>query len=102
MGRTIRVGDDGTLAAAAALHEQLRGAFGERADISLDLGGLQRADLSLVQLIEAARGKAARDGTGLTLTAPANAVLAGVLDQSGILWAGAPDDLRFWHHQGVE
>lgn len=55
-------------------------------------------DLSFVQLVEAARSAAQRDGKSLSLAKPAGANIRRVLERGGFL-TGAPDAARFWLHQ---
>ena len=89
---------EGCLAQADDLRERLRTALARADHLTLDLAGLESADLSFVQLIESARLQAASEHKTIVLAAPAPAPLARVIDRSGLLWASEPADLQFWFH----
>jgi hypothetical protein len=77
---------------AAALREAL--ARGDA--VRLDLTDVAAPDLTLLQLVEATRCQASRDGIGVALTAPAGAVLARVLDRAGFTAGFDAADHDFW------
>lgn len=85
---------DMSLGSIAAVHEQLLEAFGQELPIVIDLDGVTEADLTFVQLIEAARASAGRRGRGLHLSAPASGPTRAVLERGGFL--GATDRAAFW------
>jgi anti-anti-sigma regulatory factor len=77
-------------------HEVLCGALSAGADISLDLGDVQDADLAFVQLIIAARRSAQDRGLTLTLSEPAPEPILQILERGGFI-GPSPDDRRhFW------
>jgi ABC-type transporter Mla MlaB component len=57
--------------------------------LAIDCGGTTEADLSLVQLLLAARRSARQAGRSITLAKPGGAVLGALLARGGFL--GAPD-----------
>lgn len=85
---------DLSLASIGQAHEQILSAFEQDLPIVIDLEGVTNADLTLTQLVEAARKSAARRGRGLSLSAPASGALRAVLERGGFL--GAPDRAAFW------
>lgn len=56
-------------------------------------------DLSFLQLIEAARQRAAEQGKSLSLLEPAGGELRRALDRSGLLTAATVADRSFWLHE---
>lgn len=83
-----------SLPAITEAHEKVLEAFDQDLPIVVDLEGVTDADLTLVQLLEAARASAARRGRSLTLSAPASGPTRVVLERGGFL--GAPDRAAFW------
>ncbi|MBJ6122358.1 STAS domain-containing protein [Sphingomonas mollis] len=77
--------------------DEVRAAFGGTGDIALDLSAVEDPDLSVIQLVEAARRQAARDGAVLTLAHPATGPLAALLDRAGFADL-SPTDTQFWFH----
>lgn len=75
-------------------HEKVLSAFEQDLPIVVDLDGVTDADLTLVQLLEAARTSAFRRGRSLSLSAPASGPTRAVLERGGFL--GAPDRAAFW------
>lgn len=64
--------------------------------VTLDLADLTEADLSLIQLICAARLHLEREGGRLRLAGPAGHPLAELLVRAG--FSNAPDEIEFWFH----
>lgn len=95
---TIDLGGAVTVQNAEAVRESIVAAFEGHDAIELDAGGVAGMDLSLLQLLEAARQHAAREGKTIRLTTPANPALAGLLDRAGFLTDATPDILDFWFH----
>ena len=88
-----------TVRTAAALQASLRDAIRQHNHIEIDCTGVTEADLTLIQLLLAARKSAERDGKQLTLSAPADGTLREVLEIAGFLPTGdAPvsQDVAFW------
>ena len=84
---------------APELAVMLGAALETHAAVTLDAGELAEADVSILQVIVAARHTAAAAGKALRLKAPADGALLGLLVRAGFLGAdGAPrsDAERFW------
>jgi hypothetical protein len=70
--------------------------------VTLDLSGVVDADLSFVQLVQAARAHVAGgsgsggDAGALRLAAPAQGAVAALLVRAG--FAADPADIDFWFH----
>lgn len=74
----------------------LREGLSAGADLALDLGGIEDADLAFIQLIFAARRSAQERGLALTLSHPAPEPILQTLERGGFI-GPAPDDRRnFW------
>ncbi len=56
-------------------------------------------DVSFLQLIEAARLRAAEQGKSLSLLEPASGELRRALDRSGLMTAATAADRSFWLHE---
>lgn len=80
---------------------RLSAAVAAGGDLVVDISEITSADLSFVQLIEAARASCARQGAVVRLVQPAEGVLRDVLDRGGFLDGVDPDRLQFWTHAGV-
>lgn len=83
---------------AETLRAMLLDAFEQADSIELDVPALTEADLSVVQLIEAARAHATRENKRVHLTAPAHGALLDLLLRAGILTDPAAEDIDFWCH----
>ncbi len=66
--------------------------------IEIDLGAVEDADLSLLQLLQALRTAAEAAGRVVRLRSPAPAPVAALLERAGFLAAPSPQDLDFWFH----
>jgi hypothetical protein len=69
--------------------------------IEIDLAGCDEIDLSLIQLIEAARKSADAGSKSINLTKPANDIVQATLKRAGFLDAFTADDAKFWLHKEV-
>lgn len=84
---------------AAGLTEQLAEALAAHDRVAIDATGLAQADISLLQVLAAARKTADGAGRSLRLVAPLGGVLAQLLVRAGLV---APDGTprgaadRFW------
>jgi hypothetical protein len=58
-----------------------------------------QADISAIQLLEAARIYASTGGKSVSLTEPATGVLLDTLRRSGFLKGMSREDAQFWLHQ---
>jgi ABC-type transporter Mla MlaB component len=85
----------------AASCRTLRAALADHATVTIDCSAATEVDLSLIQLLLAARTSAARAGKSVALAAPAGGALLTALITGGFLpegdSAGAPD-AAFWRH----
>ena len=87
-----------TLPAVEAIHAQFL-ALEDRPAITVDCSAVTEADVSLVQLILAARASARRAGRSVALAKPAGGALLDTLERGGFLSAArdnAPDYHDFW------
>lgn len=92
------LGEDACMTSIGDLAERMRSAIADHPAVELDLGDATRADLTVIQLIEAARREAARCDRALTLAAPATPAFAALLDRAGFLTAATSADHDFWFH----
>lgn len=90
----VRLDGARTIAVAADTHAALSAALAGADAVVVDCRGTSEADLSLVQLLIAARHSADDAGKTLSLAAPADGPLAQILIDAGIgrdpFWAGQP------------
>lgn len=87
-----------TVRTVASFRSDLRDACGCHSNILLDIGGVQEADLSFVQVVYAARYQMDSAGGSLKLAGPAAAgdPIASLLTRAG--FASNPADIDFWFH----
>jgi len=97
-GRVALKGD-ATIAAASDIHAQLTDALHDGVAVTVDISGVERVDLSFVQLLIAATRSARRSGAELSISGNADMLvratggsrdLDALLDLSG----GSPADRR--------
>jgi len=81
------------------VHDELLKNLKANAAVEIDLSACEDADLSLLQLIEAARKSAAAEAKQVSLTKPAGDMIRALLDRAGFLGSFTRDDARFWLHQ---
>lgn len=82
-----------------ATHDSLRVAMTENQSIEIDCAGVTEFDLSLIQLLLAAKRSADSSGKSLSLTAPASDALRAALERAGFLapeLAEADGTAAFW------
>jgi hypothetical protein len=91
---TIEIAGSGDIRAIGALHERLSQALQHHDTVVLDLNAMTDPDITLVQLIEAARRHAAATGKSVAIKYPAERELEGVLKRGGFLVRAA--DRAFW------
>lgn len=94
---TLAAPDALSLRSIADFADTVRGALDGTHDVAIDLSAVAAPDLSVVQLVEAARRQAVRQGLALTLAHPAAGPLAALLDRAGFADL-APADHHFWFH----
>lgn len=98
MNTVVSFGQTATIGSVDALRADLLAAFQNEPDLVIDTTELVDVDLACVQLIEAARQHAHREGRALRLAAPANPALTHLLGRAGLIDGATPDDLDFWFH----
>ncbi len=94
----IRLDSCATMSVIGPLYEQVLQALSDQPDLEIDASEVADIDLSLIQLIESARALAAREGKAVSLTNPANPVLAELLERAGFLTAPTAENINFWFH----
>lgn len=88
-----------TVRTAEDIHDRLSKALQAHATVEVDCAAIEEVDLSLVQLLLAARESARRAGKALVLTGPAAGPLSRALAQGGFLSGAngrAGSDEAFW------
>lgn len=88
-----------TIRSIEAAHAQLRGLLATHAAVEIDCTATTEADISLVQLLLAARRSAEQSGKTIVLAKPAGGALLDVLSRGGFLSAAAEPvtaDGAFW------
>ncbi|MBB4101686.1 STAS domain-containing protein [Allorhizobium borbori] len=95
------IGPTANIRNIAEVYKELRAAIENSAAVELDLSTCTDADLSLVQMVEAARLQAASAGMSLTLSLPVSDAVAATLHRGGFVEGAAEDALRFWFKEGV-
>ncbi|MBX4957866.1 STAS domain-containing protein [Rhizobium lentis] len=83
------------------LHSKLNGEFRSKNSISISIAAGAEADLSFIQLIEAARRQAKADGKTFSLSSPASGSVLKVLERAGFIESFDHEDLKFWLHKEV-
>jgi hypothetical protein len=91
-----------TLRQIQEARSRLQGALAKGSELDLKLTKVADADLSFVQLVEAARAAAAAAGGRLALTSPAQGRLLEVLELGGFLSSADPTRAAFWTCQGAQ
>jgi anti-anti-sigma regulatory factor len=95
----IELCGDLSLPSIADAHQKILSAFDQDLPIVIDLDGVTSADLTLVQLLEAARKSAENRGRALSLSAPASGATRAVLERGGFL--STADRAAFWLQQAA-
>ncbi|CAK0757653.1 hypothetical protein WCLP8_2900009 [uncultured Gammaproteobacteria bacterium] len=80
----IRLPPMATIREAAQLRDTLLDLLGQGVPAVVDCSAVEQADLSLVQLLTAARRMAERDGLELRLVIPSSGALANLIRHSGL------------------
>lgn len=101
MSYTLSLGDKANVQTISIGWAALNEAMEAHASLVLDLADLVDVDLSLIQLVEAARQHALHDHKALRLAAPANPAVAMLLKRAGFLDDVSPETLDFWFHGEV-
>ena len=87
-----------TIRQAPALKQMILEALQQHPSLSLRLPKAANVDLSFVQLVEAARIYAARNGGTLSLAAPADDDLLGLVQAAGL----GPEAQAFWRCEATQ
>jgi ABC-type transporter Mla MlaB component len=98
LGTIIQLDESVTVRSIEPLCDMILRAFEQGSAVDIDVSAVVEADLSLVQLIEAARGHAARENKAICLTEPANSAMAQLLHRAGFLSEPTTEDIAFWCH----
>ena len=94
MSKSLEYRGDLTIRAADRCRETLLSAWTDDSAVVLSIADDAAIDLTFVQLIEAGRRTAARDGRTLALASPATGSLHDVLRRGGFLETG--ESREFW------
>lgn len=92
----LALGECANLQGIDGIRTRLLEAFDAHGQIELDMSGVGDADLSFLQVIEAARKLAEREGKCLSLAAPASTQLRALLGRAGMLADDLSDTREFW------
>lgn len=84
---------------AKTVHESVLAGFKQSGPVELQISDVTEADLSFVQIVEAARRSAAAAGREIRLSKPADGALRDVLELGGFLAPDDADRLAFWTHE---
>lgn len=98
MGMTIHLDASVTVRTIEPLRAIVLDAFEKASAIEIDASSVVEVDLSLVQLIEAARAHAAQESKSIRLTMPANGAILALLHRVGSLSEPTAEDIDFWCH----
>jgi anti-anti-sigma regulatory factor len=83
-------------------HVELRTAVCQSSAVLIDLDGVTEADLTFIQLIEAARRRARETGGELMLRDPAAGAVLEVLRRGGFLDDEGSDRAQFWLQEATQ
>ncbi len=89
-----------TLRTVTATHQGLMEFMKTSNHTVLEFSPDSQIDISLLQLLEAARVYAATGGRTVELAEPATGALLDTLRRSGFLEGMSDEDAKFWLHQG--
>ncbi len=81
---------------------ELGAAVRQSSSVLIDLGGVSEADLTFIQLIEAARRRVSETGGELTLRDPADGAVLEVLRRGGFLDDDGSDRAKFWLKEATQ
>lgn len=95
---TVMASENLCLPNIGILAEELTAAITPGGAVRLDLSDVAAPDLSVIQLVQAARVSAAKAACDFALTAPAGDPFRALLDRAGFMSADHPDHSQFWFH----
>lgn len=98
----LAVGESANIRVIESIRTAIAEQFQLHDNLELDISSLADADVSFLQLVEAARKLAAAEGKQFRLTAPAARPLISLLERAGFLADANPDVRRFWLEGGVQ
>jgi ABC-type transporter Mla MlaB component len=90
----LRLSGELTVRTIADAQQKLLAVYAKHERVVVDTSAVNDADLTLVQLIDAARRSSIIDGKHLALSPPPSAALHDVLQRGGFLGAG--EGASFW------
>jgi anti-anti-sigma regulatory factor len=94
--QAVRLSGVASIRSIGQYHDDLCAMLSAGTDVVLDLGDIEDADLSFIQLIISAQRSAQARGLSLTLSSPAPEPILQTLERGGFI-GPAPDDRRnFW------
>ncbi len=96
--RTLQLADPLSIRSVEAIHDVVKNALMEHAEVVLDIEPDANPDLSILQLIEVARLYAASIGKSFRLQSPVSASVRETLARAGLLSKGDTAFNRFWFH----
>ncbi len=100
--RTVEVPASVTVRSISDFRTILADVMDDQEDVVLDLAGLTDADLSFVQITEAARRHLADRGRELRLLQPAQGPLAALLDRPGFQTVHEPAVIARWYRGDLQ
>jgi hypothetical protein len=95
---TVMANENLCLPNIGMLADQLSIAIIPGATVRLDLSQVAAPDLSVIQLVQAARVSAEQAACDFALTAPASPPLRALLDRAAFTPATNPEHTQFWFH----
>jgi hypothetical protein len=84
MPPALPLSERGTLQTIAPIHEALCAAFAGPGEVLIDASGLVEGDLSLIQVLYAAKMQAMRENRPFRITPPDHPVLLQVFERAGM------------------
>lgn len=90
-----------TISNIDAVKTELGAAIFQNGPVQLDISGVTEADLTFVQLVEAARRRVSETGGDLALRHPAAGAVLEVLQRGGFLDEGS-DRAKFWLQEATK
>lgn len=98
----VRFSDNVTISNIADAHDILLAAIESNNSITIEIDGLEEADLTFIQLIESARRSAAESNRSIQLLEPAQGAVLQVLQRGGFLDPDDQDRMNFWLQGATE
>lgn len=83
------------------IYVELLAQFAKLDTVEIDADGVGECDLSLIQLIEAARIQGRAAGKEIRLVKPVNEAVTDTLRRAGFLDGLSAEDGQFWFHKEV-